>query len=283
VGRALGATDTLLLIPDGMLHRVPFAMLRNGAAGRLLIHDHAFTVAPSASVALALLRRATRESADRPALIVAAPRGRTGAGLRPLAAVERESAEVARIYPGARLLTGLAARKAAVLEAAAGSRLVHFAAHAVADDRNPENSRLLLSGDGGNEGDLGPRDITAARFGRCEMVVLGACRTADGDAYRQEGVMSLARPFMAAGVPSVVSALWDVDDEAAGSLLPVFHAEYRRHGDAAAALRAAQLTALESRDSKLSEPSSWAVFEVLGATAPRTGAGGGRRWPPKSQ
>jgi CHAT domain-containing protein len=260
--------DLIVFVPEGRLHRIPFAALRDPRTGRCLVQDYAIAVAPSAGVAVAALTRARTMAPPARALVVAVPDGRADEGLRPLRAVEREAAAVAGNYAVSRVLSGAAATKRAVLEAATLVPVVHFAAHAVADERNPEASRLLLpSADGRGDSALRASEITSAAFGRVALVVLGACSTADGDVYRTEGVMSLARPFLAAGVPSVVATLWDVDDEAAAFVLTAFHREFSRHGDAASALRAAQLAAMASDDPRLAQPSAWAGFEVLGATA----------------
>jgi tetratricopeptide (TPR) repeat protein len=40
----------LVFVPDGALHALPFAMLRNGRSGRFLVQDHASSVVPSAAV-----------------------------------------------------------------------------------------------------------------------------------------------------------------------------------------------------------------------------------------
>jgi CHAT domain-containing protein len=54
--------------------------------------------------------------------------------------------------------------------------------------------------------------------------------------------MSLARGFMAAGVPRVLASLWDVDDQATAEMMRVFYEGYRGPSglSAAAALRRAQ-------------------------------------------
>ena len=45
-----------------------------------------------------------------------------------------------------------------------------------------------------------------------ELAVLSACSTGDGKLQKGEGVISLARAFTYAGIPSVVMTLWDVED-----------------------------------------------------------------------
>ena len=55
----------------------------------------------------------------------------------------------------------------------------------------------------------------AARESAPELVVLSACRTADGEMAAGEGLLSLSRGFTALGTGGTIAALWNVNDEAA--------------------------------------------------------------------
>ena len=79
-------------------------------------------------------------------------------------------------------------------------------------------------------------------------------------------MISVARPFLAAGVPTVVASQWDVDDGATARLFVAFHrALIAEAGDAARALRAAQLSLMRGADPALREPAHWGAFVALGA------------------
>src|SRR5262249_47238770 len=112
-------------------------------------------------------------------------------------------------------------------------------------------------------GKIRAADIEASRLRRTRLVVLGGCSTGVGEAHRSEGVLSLARSFMAAGVPSVVGTIATVDDHVAAKLLTAFHTAYAGGLDPAAALQSAQLYLLRSTDPQLSKPSAWSVFQVV--------------------
>src|SRR5262249_51366337 len=143
---------------------------------------------------------------------------------------EAEAKEVAALYRGPELLIGAAATKAAFLRAAGQHAVVHFAGHAIANSDRPQLSRMLLAGTDATSRSLFARDIAAERFPSPRLVVLGACRTTAGRIRRGEGVFSMARPFLAAGVPTVVASLWDVNDLASRKLLVGFHAALRQGG-----------------------------------------------------
>jgi len=90
--------------------------------------------------------------------------------------------------------------------------------------RPSELSRILLAWPDATSRNLFAREIALQSFPSTQLVVLGACRTTAGRIRRGEGVFSLARPFLAAGVPIVVASLWDVDDRASRRLLSRFTA-----------------------------------------------------------
>ena len=78
-------------------------------------------------------------------------------------------------------------------------------------------------------------------------------------------MMSLVRPFLAAGVPLVVASFWRVDSDAAAELMIRFHKHRTADNvSSAEALRRAQLDLLNSPDERLRQPYSWAAFAAIG-------------------
>jgi len=262
---------TLVIVPDGDLQRLPFATIRNPETGRYLVEDHALVVAPSASLFLASLTRlqTAASTAVSSALLVGDPR--TDGGTTELAALpgaDREATESAAFYERHEVLTGAAATRRQFIESAPRHDVVHFGGHALVNVEYPLLSRLLFAGsDGGVEPQpLFAHEISRLRFPRTRVVVLAACSTAVGAISRGEGVVSIARPFLAAGVPIVIASQWDVDDRATERLFVTFHRELSRTGDAAGALRTAQLSLLHDPDAVLASPASWGGFFALGTT-----------------
>lgn len=101
------------------------------------------------------------------------------------------------------------------------------------------------------------------QLGATRLVVLSACSTAAGRLSASEGATSLARSFLAAGVPAVVASLWDVDDLAASRLLVKFHRRIRAGDDPVKALRTVQLSELGT-----APPAEWAAFQLIGGLPP---------------
>ena len=70
---------------------------------------------------------------------------------------------------------------------------------------------VLAAGNGSEDGLWQAREIRQSRL-NADVVVLSACETGVGRLEGQEGIMNLARAFLAAGAKSVVASLWEVDD-----------------------------------------------------------------------
>jgi CHAT domain-containing protein/Flp pilus assembly protein TadD len=267
--------DHLVVVPDGALHRVPFAALIRREDRRYLLEEFAVQVVPSLTVLARATARATRISAADTALVIGNPtlaaEDRQFVADLPEAAAEAK--EVASFYPAATLLLAQQATKARFLDDVAGAAVVHFAGHAIANERDPRLSRFLLAGDDPAERSLFASEIAARALPRTQVVVLAACRTNDGRIRRGEGVFSLARPFLAAGVPVVLASLWDVDDRASRQLLVAFHRALREAPSAAEALRRAQMRLMADTNPYMQGPSAWGGFVVIGGLNGESSAG----------
>jgi CHAT domain-containing protein len=84
--------------------------------------------------------------------------------------------------------------------------------------------------------------------------------------FRGEGVLSLSRAWLDAGVPVVLASLWNVDDATSQVLFDYYYRALQATGDPVAALRQAQLDMLQSGDPAQSNPSEWAALAAFGAS-----------------
>lgn len=114
------------------------------------------------------------------------------------------------------------------------------------------------------------------------LVVLGACRTADGGMLKGEGINSLQRGFVAAGAGGVLGSLWNVNDTTAVELLQLFYQYLSASSDAGVALHRAKTEWLQRHktDVMLQLPYYWAAFEYTGHLKPvaLTSAAHDYRW-----
>jgi CHAT domain-containing protein/tetratricopeptide (TPR) repeat protein len=282
---------TLVVVPDGALHYVPFATLSwpSSAASPTRVVDRLATVQLPSIEALALLRaQAARRqpaphrialfadpvfAADDPRL-GAAPGVPASPGLLPrLPGSRQEASAIAalarQLSPGDEPLLALdfEARRDAVLgDRLAPYRTLHFATHGLIDATRPALSSLLLStfDARGNaiDGRLALHDLYGLEL-QADLAVLSGCRTALGRELRAEGLVGLVQGFFYAGTPRVVASLWPVEDRAAAELMRLFYSALWRDGlPVAHALSAAQRQL--AADRRFRDPRLWGAFVALG-------------------
>ena len=161
---------------------------------------------------------------------------------------------------------GPEAREEAVKEARLDQyRYVHFAAHALIDDRVPARSGIVLSliGDSKEDDVLQMGEIMRLKL-NANMVTLSACSTGLGKLFDGEGMVGLTRAFLYAGADSVVVSLWNVNDYATAELMKAFYRNLNRHLPKDEALRQAKLGMLKGRRRESSHPYFWAPFVLVG-------------------
>jgi len=262
----LPRTGLLVLVPDGPLHAIPFGILR-GTDGFRLIEQHPIIVAASAGCWLSASDRlaSTPFSAGGAAVIgSAAPTAQAYPNLPLLPYADEEADEIAGLYPGATRLKGKQVTRSAVLSVI-DSPIVHFAGHAVLNEFRPSSSGLVIVDP--SDPLLSSDDIRRRRCTSCRLVVLAACASSGGASTRTEGPISVARAFLAAGAQSVVASHWLVADRPSKELLVKFHREYKKSGNAADALRQAQLAMMNDADPALRLVRNWAAYSVFGGGA----------------
>jgi CHAT domain-containing protein len=249
----------VIFVPDGPLRLAPFAAMRD-RNGHHLVERWAVVVAHSLESLTRTLEHQDKHH-DRwgaRALVVGDPKFDTtrSASLPDLPFAAREAKGVSQLYTNPEVLVGIDATRARVMALLPTVDVFHFAGHAIANDEFPDLSRLLLTPEGGDTGDLLARDLQTSRLKPGSIVILSACQTGAGLERRAAGIQSLARAFLAVGANDVIAASWDVDDRDTSELMTTFH-EHLSLGDSPAeSLRVAQLKLISA-----GRPvSSWAAF-----------------------
>lgn len=209
-----GAVGRLALVLDPVLQRVPFALLPWDAAGGARVVDRA-------AVALCPSVRACAAGAGLPPAIrvAALHAGQGGDGLARLPEARAEAERIGRRYAGAAVDVATADTLA---QAIATDDLVHFAGHAVPDERYPGRSQLLLASAAG-DGVRVPLARLLEGDVRARLVVLSACRTSRAEARRGDGGAGVAGEFLRAGVAQVIASQWDVRDDLAAEAMDDVH------------------------------------------------------------
>jgi CHAT domain-containing protein/Tfp pilus assembly protein PilF len=264
-GNLLAGKKHLIIVPDGVLQRLPFEVLLKEPTKKTrvadpvdlpyLIKDFAISYAPSVSI-WAQLREAVANNNKAPKDFIAFgnplyPKETQGlfasllggAKLQPLNYSQGEMERIKALFGqdgSVTLYQGAQANEAAVKSVGLLKqyRYVHFSVHACANEAIPRFSGLLLSppfNNGAetnslNQGDgvLTTDEIMGLRL-NAELVSLSACETGLGKQVRGEGLMGLMRAFIYAGTPSVAVSLWKVDERATADLMENFY-KYLLHG-----------------------------------------------------
>jgi len=261
---------TLVFIPTGILWKVPFAALYDNKANQYLIDGFDVSLAPSASFAIGSLARGSSLNGEGSGHVLALgnplfDRSRFP-GFSSLPKAELEVQEVKEIYQNVDVLTGAEATKVKFMTLAPRSDVIHLAAHAIVND-DPGLSGFLMAPASPREASLlSLNDLYALRLPHTKVVVLASCRSGAGTNSRSEGTLSLARTFLAAGVPVVVASIWDVSDNKARLLLMAFHNSTQEGIGPVSALREAQIYYKEKLQSIGDVDYSWASFQAIGAS-----------------
>ncbi len=275
----------LVIVPDDVLHRFPFAVLRSAPDAPPLAARYEIAMVPSATLWLHWRDESSVPAASAALVLAdpespeALPSAYRGAsflkmgGLGALPWARREGKSIVRhLGAGSRLLVGTEAAESLLKKDPGPYGILHFATHAWTDDSEPELSFVLLSpGSPAEDGFLQIREITRLNL-RGRIAVLSTCSSASGEVLRGEGVMSLARAFFQAGAHTVVATLWPLQDDDGAALFDRFYEHLGQGLSVAAALRAAQL----DRIAEGAFPAAWAGVIVLG-DGDRIPMPGGRR------
>ena len=271
----------LVIIPDGPLHRLPFDALRL-ADGHLAVERFVIALAPSAGVLQELWRRAPPDSGvnGQPVRILALGDPRferenpsqgaaaqsfgeafaAAGGLPRLPASADEARLVGRYGDSAVVRLRDSASEAYLKRAPLGEfRVLHFATHAVVDDRSVARTAIALTPEAQEDGFVAPAELAAFSL-HADLVVLSACRTAGGVLVAGEGVQGLTAPLLQAGARSVVATRWRIADRVALRMMQPFYDALAAGLAVGDALRAAKLAALR----RGALPREWATFTAVG-------------------
>lgn len=128
-------------------------------------------------------------------------------------------------------------RPSAKLSEATGADILHLSVHARGNPARLHDNYLYFSREDSLNGVAIGQQPLGAR-----LVVLAACSTARGFASPGEGTFSLQRSFHVAGVPDVVSSVYEIPAGATAALLEVFYRELFAGAEPAVALHRARLS-----------------------------------------
>ncbi|CAH3196272.1 unnamed protein product [Porites evermanni] len=262
----------IIIIPDNLLYPIPFAALKDGN-GKYLSDTFRIRIVPSLTTLKLIQLSPADYHSKTGALIVGEPEvsdvyyRRKILQLNSLPWARKEAEMIGRLL-GVQPLLGKDATKQAVLESMRSVSLIHFAAHGYAERGEIALSPISSRGTPHEEDYL----LTMAEISQvrltAKLVVLSCCHSASGQ-IRAEGVVGIARAFLASGARAVLAALWAVEDEATMWFMNRFYEHLVRGESASESLHQAMKS---MRETGFSDIMQWAPFMLIGDNVTLKGA-----------
>ena len=288
----------LVIVTDGELGHLPFETFLVEAAGReqdykklhYLMNDYTISYAYSASLFEDALKNASKQekklSSFSGKLQILALAGDYGPkkeaqlssllpayqnlrkGLHPIEEAQKEVETLANLLEG-EFLWGDAVNEHFFKQNAKNYGIIHLAMHSVLNRKIPALSALVFTenGDSMENNFLQAYEISQMEL-NAKLVVLSACETGYGKFEAGNGIASLARSFMYAGVPSLIVSLWQVNDLSTGFIMEKFYEHLKEGTNKAEALRLAKLDYLQEAEGLSAHPAFWSPFIQLGSNTP---------------
>jgi CHAT domain-containing protein len=243
----LAGASRWVFVPDATFSDLSFAALYNSANDHFLVEDVSIRVSPSAGAFAASVARTGRATVSEPLIFKAVESIDTDA--------------IVNSYRASEVRAGVAATKARFFEDVADRRIVHVAARTAVNASYPLLSRLLVTDDPQkrHSGAILGVDIAQRTLPRTGLVVIDETGAATN---RGDGTLSLARAFMAAGVPAVLGTLPGADETNARDLMIGFHREMAKGVSAEQALTTVQRKALQENGRRLG---AWTALVLYGS------------------
>lgn len=262
-----GLPENLLIVPSGALGFVPFDALLTAPRNDTrfmdypyLLKKHNISYAYSGTVQHML---AQRRAGDRQ-FVGFAPEFSGKGGFGALSN-NREVVVGARKILGGKVFRNQDATLENWKNYAPEAGFLHLSTHAQANSAEGEFSFIVFAKQEGGYDSLFVKDLYGMDLA-AELVILSACETGLGKLYEGEGMISLARGFFFAGARSVITTLWQINDDANRRIMADFYQELKSGQSKSQALRNAKLAQLQAGNDPLNaHPVYWAAFAPVGS------------------
>ena len=256
----------IVIVPERSLYRVPFAALRDKSDGRYISETHRIRIVPSLTT-LKLIQDCPADfHSETGAVVVGDPKvGKvyymgSERTFVPLHCARKEAEMVGELL-GVQPLLRERAKKQEVLQAMNSVSLIHIAAHGNAERGEIALSPSLATNTIPEEEDylLRISDVSQVKL-RAKLVVLSCCHSGRGE-IKAEGVIGIARAFLASGARSVLVTLWAIEDEATEKFMRRF---YRHLVDGDSVSECLHQAMKWLRSNGFPKVSQWAPFMLIG-------------------
>lgn len=144
--------------------------------------------------------------------------------------------------------------------------IVHLAMHGIVDYNHPAYSALIFTEnlDSLEDNLLYSYETQHLNGNHANLVVLSACKTGYGKYAQGEGIISLGRSFMYAGIPSIVMTLWELNDETSVEVIQSFYKGLADGLTKDQAMQKAKVEYLSNNKGFTAHPFFWASMVCIG-------------------
>ena len=165
---------------------------------------------------------------------------------------------------GGKVFVGGNATESLFMKYAPNASIVHLPLHAWVHDKEPLQSFLAFTDEGGKENGLLHGHELFHKKMSAALIILNACKTGYGKLQRGEGVMSLARAFKFAQCPNILMNRWDTEDSIAYEIMGHYIDLLVDGTPKAEALTEAKKKYLKNSGARHSHPFYWANLSLIG-------------------
>jgi len=283
--------QNLIIIPDGNLGQLPFEIFLTQTAPQnetpyeklpFLINDYNISYNYSATLwkenkAVSVQKNnhkilacaASYSAVDSSLLELRQPFiFKSRSSLNPLPAAQNEVKSLETFFEGV-FLQNNDANEAYFKKNAHKYSVIHLAMHGLLHPREPLLSNLAFTEnrDSLEDNFLHNYEISHLNL-NADLIVLSACETGYGKYEKGEGILSIARSFMYAGVPALVVSLWQVNDVSTSIVMSKFYKYLSEGKSKTIALRQAKLQYIKNAKGIAAHPAFWSPFVLVGNEEP---------------
>lgn len=248
VKSALEGVTRIVVVPDSTYESAAFAALWDPARREFLVENVSVTLAPTVS-AYAVRTQQRFDSEPTDPLILSGPDAEARDRATAVTSAYRSS-ELITAPTGPRFLSALERRPV----------VVHLSARVSPNAAFPLLSRVMFSDEPGQRysGSVQGREIASRALAETRVVVIDNVESQAGGNI--SGSLSMARAFIAAGVPAVLGTLPGADEDATRGLMVSFHREMSTGISAEQALSTLQRNVLHSNGRRIGAWSALVLY-----------------------
>jgi CHAT domain-containing protein len=151
-------------------------------------------------------------------------------------------------------------------------KIIHIGTHAESNNVNPELSRLVFAKNVADSTSINDNYLYSYEIYNLDLssnlAILTACETGKPTFQPGEGMISLAHAFNYAGSESILTSLWQIDEQSSTQILEYFYSYLEDGFPKDEALRNAKLDYLSKAEGRTLHPQYWAGLVLMGDTSP---------------